>query len=261
MEPPRRVLFLVAKVPKQGRSKTRLAQTIGPEKAELFSKACILDLCERLADAEFIDERVVLFAPGEERDIMDQLLTQNLRPNKILKWDLRPFVTSENTDEERSKGLVFDNSKVVGLGRGLCRALFDCVKDNGECQVAFIGMDTPQLTMDALQHSFSLRESKTSFIIRAKDGGYVLLSVRSSSPEDSARIFSSISWSTSSTKTGQVAALIRAGFAVNEYHSEFQDVDEYEDLVSLKSLLDEYSPSDDICPRVRALLATGIKEL
>jgi glycosyltransferase A (GT-A) superfamily protein (DUF2064 family) len=244
-----RQLFVVTKVPKPGRSKTRLARVIGDEKAAEFARCALLDLCENLHPTHSI-EKVLLFAPAEEREELSQLLRVNLGRIKAEEWTLLSFDTGEPSPDELRMGLTFEDRDIQGLGRGLARA---CFKSKA-ISACFIGMDTPQISGALVDEGFS-DSAKEAFIAPAEDGGYVLLRLDLRPGIDRLECFAGIRWSTQDALTDQAEAISRAGGRnIHVYERKFRDVDEFEDFVALGDLLSKDPEVRQRCPRVAAFI-------
>jgi len=157
------ILYFV-KYPTPGKVKTRLAQTIGEDKAA--------DLYRQLAQDNFYILReckntdlIVVFDPPEDQEKVHQWLF----------WGDR-YVPQSG----------------IGLGHRLTHA-FQWAFGQGYKRVAAYGSDTLRLTTIIVEQGFIALQDADVVIGPAKDGGYYLIGTSSSQPE----LFEGMKWSTS----------------------------------------------------------------
>jgi glycosyltransferase A (GT-A) superfamily protein (DUF2064 family) len=225
------IIHIVSKVPKIGRSKSRLGKSIGNEFAFEFSKACLLDLCESLLvhkDTEF----VILYYPMDEEKELNLLLLNNLDLNVRVRWRLEPASMEAPFSCEEI------NCNLQGLGIVLSRALEK--ERHSKCnplfnrQILFLGMDAPHLESRIISKALN---EKNGMICPARDGGYVLLSIPLYQVVSSPRIFANIQWSSPLTFATQMISLHKSGLRYVLVHDEIQfDIDEEVDLNELGTI-------------------------
>lgn len=162
---PNVVLYFV-KYPAPGKVKTRLAQTIGSQKAvRLYS-----ELAERNCQViEVLDQRricdvVVVYDPPEKRD-------------DIRRWLALPCYYLPQCEG--------------GLSERLIHA-FREVFQRGARRVVAVGSDTLGLTTHIVQQGFEALQSNDVAVGPAEDGGYYLIGLSSFQPG----VFEGIHWST-----------------------------------------------------------------
>jgi len=227
---PNTALFLMAKFPAAGKSKTRLMPLAGAEGAAVLARAFLLDLLHNLAEAAMAGTRRVLYySPEADKEKFESMLAEE---QLSTSWELLP---------QRGGQSAFLADKL--------KAALVWADGEGVAASGFIGMDTPDISpIDLyrfLQHS---SHSQVAHIKPADDGGYVALSVPA---HVDGCLFDDIRWSTEFTCSDQVASLGRAGVEVCVEEQSMCDVDEPEDLVALHARL-EGTP--EICPRTWSAL-------
>ncbi|GBG34165.1 Methylthioribose kinase [Hondaea fermentalgiana] len=204
-----RRLFLVARFPRLGTCKTRLAATIGQVTALDFARACIGDLVTELGSARLEEalhasvRRVILFSPAEDRDEYRAWLDAHW-PAESSKWDLESMPATADPDVRLGK-----------LGSALGAALESADTD----AVAFVGMDTPHLGVDQLCEALAvpLRDPHQAFLAPALDGGYALLAVPGALGKPA---FFDVAWSTGAAFATQLAAVMRCDVQVQLRNTE-----------------------------------------
>ncbi|MEM9798717.1 MAG: TIGR04282 family arsenosugar biosynthesis glycosyltransferase [Planctomycetota bacterium] len=209
-------LVILCKQPIAGRSKTRLARSIGDERARRLAEAFVLDT---FALARSIDARTLIaFAPADARE-----------------WfaERAPFAELWPQPE----------SDLGGRMDAATRAAFE----RGARRCVMIGMDTPHLDAAILDEAFRSLDDVDLCVGPAVDGGYYLIGMREPQPV----LFRDLPWSTE-----RVAEMTRdvaraAGLTLRELPTQF-DVDDVGALERLSSLLRE---RPDLAPATRAALA------
>lgn len=154
-------LIVFVKNEEEGKVKTRLAKTVGDEKA--------LDIYRLLLGYTF-----------------DQI-----QPLKVTKEVCYSRFIKENdlwSEGSYSKEL----QKGDGLGERMSEAFRRSFEEEGMGKVLIIGSDCAELTTDILQEAFSRLDDHDVVIGPADDGGYYLLGMSKFIPE----LFTDISWST-----------------------------------------------------------------
>lgn len=249
-------VFLVAKIPSLGVSKTRLVPGLGEESTLLVAEALLLDSIRNASLLQGNQRCILYFSPSSAVDRARSLLT--LARSGLTEdagschWTLLPM--PNNTDLGSSS-----------LDKILCHAVSFAV-DNGGDTCTFIGSDTPDLPPQEVVLGQLLASEKSNskpfegekesdwrshrqascYICPAMDGGYVLLTIplhllatKSISCED---LFSSVLWSCCDTLSSQSACLQSAGFKVVIGRTTYRDIDDVEDL---HALIEKYPLSSE----------------
>mmetsp|Transcript_43729 Transcript_43729/g.69944 ORF Transcript_43729/g.69944 Transcript_43729/m.69944 type:complete len:677 (-) Transcript_43729:2407-4437(-) len=209
-------LFLVAKFPRAGKSKTRLAKTIGIEAASQFSRLCIMELVEKMSKTELDMHRVILFSPNSDREEYMKWLAQAL-PGVHSSWQFQ----------------ALDDFEGDNLG-GFLNGAFNLARENGASTVSFIGMDVPDLTVEQIEESVNIVSgAHRAYISPANDGGYVLLTLPINGQIEIG-CFEGVHWSTPAAFATQVRALNCVGLDVTIGEKVWSDVDDIESLREFK---------------------------
>jgi rSAM/selenodomain-associated transferase 1 len=158
--PHERVLGLLAKQPKPGFVKTRLAAESSADFAAAVATALLTDSVERLASVEA--RRVLAYTPPEAEPFFSQLVRG--------RFLLIPQVEGD-------------------LGRRMA-AFFQHQFQAGARQVVLVGVDSPTLPLSYIEEAFSKLDRADLSLGPATDGGYYLLGCSSRIPP----IFENITW-------------------------------------------------------------------
>lgn len=181
-----------------GKVKTRLARTIGDEKA-LF---IFHQLIEKTAQTiEFLEVDKCLY-------YSDQLEHEDT-------WENR--VTNKKTQNGKDLGERMSNAFKAG---------FDC----GYEQIVVIGTDLWDLEVDDIKQAFDALASNSGVLGPATDGGYYLLGLSEWIPE----VFEGKEWGTSSVQKETIKDFMHKKITLLEPKN---DVDYYEDLCAFPELL------------------------
>ena len=184
-------IVVVAKCPLPGTSKTRLAPLLGSEGAASLAKAMLSDVLVSLSPLKV--PKILLYAPGnmDGWNCMSEILLE-LRLFK--EWVLVPMV------DDISSSLTSSD-----LGTKLSAGLIKARTFSGAGGVIFVGMDSPELPLDEIQHAlYQAVAHNTAFLCPAQDGGYGMLCVPPSAPLS---IFQGVQWSHPLTAVSQLKAL------------------------------------------------------
>ena len=189
-----RAILLFVKYPEPGRVKTRIAASVGPEKAAAIYKQLVARVWSQLpADAQI----VVCYDPPGRGDEVRAWLPHAAR--------YEPQVAGD-------------------LGTRL-RAAVDGAFANGATQVAVIGSDCVELKPEIFAETWETLELSDIVLGPTSDGGYYLVALRSPMPA----IFQNIRWSTEHTLADTMA---QAGSASVHLLRNLNDVDTYEDWLA-----------------------------
>jgi uncharacterized protein len=156
-----RKLLIFIKNPRIGRVKTRLAATVGDEKALQFYKK-LLDYTRQISE-KITAERIVFYADFVE---------------KKDEWSSEFFEKKQQFGDD--------------LGERMANAFKDSATQ-ADFKTIIIGSDCANLTVEILENAFLSLENNDFVVGPAFDGGYYLLGMRGFEPS----IFSEIDWSTS----------------------------------------------------------------
>ncbi len=155
-----KALIIFLKYPELGRSKTRLAATIGDENA--------LKVYIKLLDHTYLISNKI----NSDKYLYYDKVTENK-----LDWKEGNYVTAYQVDED--------------LGMRMKEA-FNDLFSKGYKQVVIIGSDCYELSKELLEAAFDVLNTNEAVIGPAKDGGYYLLGLTKLIPE----LFTEIAWST-----------------------------------------------------------------
>lgn len=195
-------LIIFIKNPEIGKVKTRLAKTVGNEKALAIYKA-LMEHTRKIAEA----------LPVNRRLFYSQFI------NDSDNWSKKKF----------QKELQIE----ADLGIKMATAFHNVFKTNEK--VVIIGSDCASLTPEIVQTAFDQLDNHSFVIGPAMDGGYYLLGMNKFSPE----VFNDIAWSTEtvcSTTIERIESLDKTYFLLPE----LSDIDYEEDWIKYGWTLPEY---------------------
>ena len=233
------VLVLVAKFPSSGRSKTRLAEGIGNEKAMLFAHAMIDDTLERFGGDKLMGtERVLYFSPKDSEDAFRKKCSDVCGAEKT--WTLLPM------PEGDLKSSSLTHLLMEGLRR--VRNMY-----GNDAAVAFCGMDSPLLSAEVAREACEAALSREEAVLcPANDGGYVLVALPPKAP---LAVFEDVEWSSPHTLRSQQKRLEACRVPVR-IGDRFVDVDTIGDLVNIRKAIrnDKSNTGRLQSPRVVSLI-------
>lgn len=216
-------LVVLAKEPRRGEAKTRLARDVGLDRAQRLAEAFVLDTLA-LARARTGTDTLVAFAPAGAAGWFE----------RTAPWAGR-WPQPEGGFGHRIRSAVR-----AALERGATR----CV---------VIGMDTPHLRPELLDQAFAALEVADVCLGPSVDGGYYLIGLDA----DRARLFEDVPWSTDAVHRVTLERARECGLRVHELAVEF-DVDEGGDLELLAHALRAHPTC---APATRAILFANPAEL
>lgn len=199
--PPRNRLLIFARVPEQGRVKSRLARELGEARTLELYEAMVSDLLASIGSASFDLEIEVLWTGSEE--VSGSLLERHFGD--------RPLA--------RQAGETLGDRLAVSFGE---RIFFHRAE-----KVIAIGTDDPSLTREAVERAFLLLDSCDWVIGPAEDGGYYLIGCRAASYDSS--IFRDIEWGTSEVLETTISRIRETGSSMALLPHR-RDIDIVEDL-------------------------------
>ncbi len=191
--PESELLIVFVKNPILGTVKTRLAQTVGAERAlEIYLK--LLDITKNVMLGIKADKEVWMSRRIDENDL----------------WD--------------NSGIVKRVQQGDGLGDRMSNAFKHALKEKKYDKVVVIGSDCPEITSETIDLAFEMLDEKEVVFGPASDGGYYLIGMKDYYPE----LFEGIEWSVSSVLENSIKKLkkMETSFALLE---ELSDVDTYKD--------------------------------
>ena len=216
------VLGLFAKQPLPGAVKTRLAATLGPEKAARLYAAFLEDLIERMQQRG--DHRLLGYAPaGEEAAGYFRRLTAG----RYELWEQPPGELGERITAFFAEAFA----------RGAKRAVL-------------MGSDSPTLPGEFIEHAFEALRETDCVLGPAADGGYYLIGLRASRPA----LFEGVEWSSSAVLRQTLQRLQEQRLTLHLLPV-WYDIDTAEDLSFLRGHLAALRwAGDDPAPRTVAFL-------
>lgn len=231
-----RTVVMFAKAPEPGKVKTRLAASIGDERAAGLHAAFIADIGATVASVE---GRHVLAWSGDPDH-------PAFAPLRELDYDFMPQPEGD-------------------LGQRLDRAMRR--EANRADAVVIIGSDSPTLMAEHLEDAFQKLQRASVVLGPSFDGGYYLIGVRSQwyldlAPDDAVHpLFDEVSWSTADV-LDQTLRRCRQMSCLCDLTAFWYDVDTIEDLNLLKThLLEHLRPSGrDLAGNTAKLLTEANEE-
>jgi len=222
-----RSLVLFSRLPVAGGCKSRLARVLGPDRAAAIARASLLDLCARLsAELEHV-HLLLCFDPPDAAQQFQALLAEGAPA--VQRFALLP-----------QNGL--------DLGERLASALQSVRLERPYADVIFIGSDAPELSSEAIHDAFTITRAGRAAILKAQDGGYVLLGLPCNA---TGGFFDKIRWSSQTTAEQQIARLRVLGSEVVTLPGNGWDIDEASDL---EPLLERLRKTPKLAPRTLKLL-------
>lgn len=187
------VLMIFIKNPILGKVKTRLAKSIGDEKALIIYKELLQKTIDIAINTEY--HRELWYSSYiDENDQADPKLF-----NKMLQ-------VGHNLGERMSHS-------------------FSMAFENGFGKAVIIGSDCPDLTEERIKTAFKSLEHSDLVIGPSIDGGYYLLGMNRYQPE----LFSGIEWSESTVFESTIGKAKKIGLRISELPA-LNDIDTIEDL-------------------------------
>ncbi|MEM1449059.1 MAG: TIGR04282 family arsenosugar biosynthesis glycosyltransferase [Planctomycetota bacterium] len=212
----RDALVVLAKEPRPGVSKTRLAAEVGEEAAALLARALVEDTLD-LARAAPADARIVTYAPA----------------------DAGPWF-----ERARSWAAVVPQPE-GGLGdrmRAAARAAFE----DGAGRVVLIGTDAPHVPPTRIREAFDALDEVDVCLGPATDGGYYLIGLAA----DRSAPFEDVPWSTDEVLQVTRQRCRAAGLSVAELAAE-TDLD---DLAAVREVAAALARGAGEAPRTAAAM-------
>ncbi len=196
---PKTAIGLMARYPTQGQVKTRLAKTIGDERALQIYRALLQYSSKLMTDLNRQLFMPAVFVYPEE----DLLKFQEDYPS----FDLYSKQTGDN------------------LGERMKHALHSLLSFDNISTALLIGADCPELTTELLLTIPSLLEDNDLVLGPSQDGGYYLIGMK----KIHEKLFSGIKWGTSTVLERTLATTIQIGLKV-KLLEQLRDLDDEKDL-------------------------------
>lgn len=215
------VLGMFARLPQPGKTKTRLAASIGDVAAAALYEGFVRDLMVRCSS--MADQFTVAVTPD----------------------------TAETKDWFR--GHVGDEVKIVaqpsgGLG-DRCEWFFNVAQQNQPTRVVLIGSDSPDIPNSIIRSAFQRLNDVDVVLSPATDGGYVLIGMRVL-PQD---LFQNVRWSSATTLLDTIEGVSRLGLSM-ELLPCWYDIDTIENLGTLMPLQKSRGAGNEFCPHTNAAI-------
>jgi rSAM/selenodomain-associated transferase 1 len=201
LPPPAQRLLVFARLPELGKVKTRLAASIGAEKAVAVYEAMLRDLLRAIGDSGDDTEIEIAWAPSERAN--GEVLRQAFGAHTLV------MQTGSN------------------LGDRLSMAFSERFIFHRTQKVIAIGVDEPRLSREIIDHAFGLLDSCEWVIGPAMDGGYYLVGCRAAVFNPT--IFSDMPWGTSSVMALTLERIREWGHTTALLPARY-DIDVVEDL-------------------------------
>jgi rSAM/selenodomain-associated transferase 1 len=194
-------LLVFARLPELGVVKTRLAATIGAERALTVYRAMLRDLLGSIGSSSANTEIEILWAPTAAAN------------SASLREAFGPHTLAMQTG--------------TTLGDRLAMAFSERFFFHRTEKIIAIGVDDPLLSREIIDHAFALLESCDWVVGPATDGGYYLIGCRAAAFDTS--IFKDIEWGTSTVFAATMTRISAWGSTVAVL-PERTDIDTEEDL-------------------------------
>ncbi|MEX2565226.1 MAG: TIGR04282 family arsenosugar biosynthesis glycosyltransferase, partial [Cyclobacteriaceae bacterium] len=198
----KKAIIVFQKYPEPGKVKTRLAKTIGKEKAALLYGYLVAHTHQQLKP---IQADIVIYHDGK--------INYSDYPESRYFFDVQ-----EGKDLGEKMGKAFSNQFSKGYDK-----------------ILIIGTDCYELKSRHLEEAFNILEERDMVIGPALDGGYYLLGFRAA---PAAQLFEGIAWSTASVLEETLNIAHQLGYSVKLLEM-LNDVDRWADLGDLKDILDD----------------------
>ena len=207
IEPPRDILYVAAKAPREGVAKTRLGREVGHGVAVGLYRAFLRDLSARFSAAPFPVGWYV--TPPDAWADLAPLVDGHGEPRVLFQGD------GDWTERQRD--------------------LFRGAVERGEERTVLVASDSPQLDVGVVQEAFRALEEHELVFGPTHDGGYYLIGMRGWHD-----VLHNIPMSTNTVLDDIAARAHASGLSVGWVETTF-DVDEAEDLDHLRGLVTRHA--------------------
>lgn len=199
--PPRQRLLIFARLPERGKVKTRLAATLGDDRALQVYEVMLADLLRSAGDSTGETEVEVMWAPTAAAN------------GEALRRAFGRRALAMQTGET--------------LGDRLSMAFSERFFFHRTEKIIAIGVDDPTLPRDLIDHAFALLDSCEYVVGPAEDGGYYLIGCRALSFD--VEVFQDIDWGNSSVLAATMTKIAATERSVAVLPMRY-DIDVAEDL-------------------------------
>ncbi len=217
-------LFIAARAPRPGFTKTRLGREIGHDAAAGLYRAFLTDLATRFSATPF-ELGWYVTPPGAWPEIRPCLTTLPSSPVVLPQPD--------------------------GDWSARQRALFAGMAERGERRTVLIASDSPQLPVAVVADAFDLLSERDLVLGPVLDGGYYLIGMRS---PDVASVLDGVPMSTADVLERLIDRASDLGFSTGLVEPTF-DVDVLDDLARLRDVVQQ---PDDLLATRAALRSLGL---
>ena len=200
--PPPQRLLVFARLPELGRVKTRLAQSVGDEKALAIYEAMLQQVLAGVGGATESTEIEVAWAPTPHAN------------GATLRRAFGDLPVAMQTGSD--------------LGERMAMAFSERFFFHRTQKIVAIGVDEPDITREIIDHAFALLDSCEWVIGPAHDGGYYLIGCRAAAFRT--EVFQSIDWGSASVFSTTMAR-IRAWMNSVAVLPRRYDIDDVDDLL------------------------------
>jgi len=191
-------LGVFAKYWEPGKVKTRLAATIGNQRASSIYRSFVETLLKRLSRVG--QRRVLAVAPPERMKDFSVVAGE--------AWSVEPQARGD-------------------LGTRM-KHYFDTGFERSARCVVLMGSDSPDIPLAYVEQAFEMLEKFPVVLGPTSDGGYYLIAARDATPP----VFDHIAWSTPSVWTDTIEQLDQAGLSYGQL-PQWYDVDDLESLARM----------------------------
>jgi len=219
-------LGMFAKYWLPGTVKTRLARSIGEEKACQLYRRFVMTLLARFQ--ELGDRRIMAYSPPDRRAEFAAITPA--------AWELTP---QSSGDLGRRMHMFFD-SQLVGP----------------EDRVVLIGTDSPTMPTEFIDDAFAALKFHSVVLGPSRDGGYYLVGAAAHVPP----IFADIDWSTPAVWQQTVDRLGNAGCSFAELPL-WSDVDDLADLARIADELAQLAKADYTWVKLSSEVQTALADI
>ena len=201
LPPPAQRLLVFARLPEFGKVKTRLAESIGAEKALAVYSAMLRDVLHAIGESRDGTEVEIAWSPSEHAN------------GEVLREAFGSHTLAMQTGSN--------------LGDRLSMAFSERFFFHRTQKVIAVGVDEPRMSRELVDHAFGLLDSCEWVVGPAIDGGYYLIGCRAA--VFNPMIFSEMPWGTSSVMSSTLAR-IREWEQTTALLPRRYDIDVVEDL-------------------------------
>jgi rSAM/selenodomain-associated transferase 1 len=177
-------VIIFVRAPLQGKVKTRLARTLGNEKAAEFYRLC----------TEATISEVSRLSPEVGKYIFVAEPVGGYKTDYVVHHGFKIYVQEGES-----------------LGQRLCNA-FNRVFENGAQKAIVVASDVPDLTTGIIEEAFSSLDKSDVVIGPCYDGGYYMIGMKELHEE----LFQDISWGTDKVFQQTLAAIRKNGITVEQ---------------------------------------------